>query len=377
MVSGLSRIGPVTSHGHHQIIQTNTIQRPLQPLSPQNNRKDPNKILVASYLYRKSATTHNYKKKWFVLRVGQLAEYKDSKEHKPTSVIDVSNLRSTSRVDKKHSNYPHFVVYTNNKKLKLYAESEDIYQSWKSALEKVINHGDESHDESNGARKDEEVEEKEQAEQIFAVPFQKPNVKAPNLETSGHDQFSGVDDPNYTSCASDSFQQSNAVIPAVLPPNTNQQPSLDVIEESLSPMNTKPGEEGSPSSKLTDLATDIQFGSDAKNEILIEQGHLSRLYKTYSQWKKFRIILTNKRMYFYKASTRRDKPIKTIDVNDILDICELDPLSRTRLWCLLIITKKKRIRFCADNEEELLKWIVAIKMVINKRDRVSKASTAT
>ncbi|KAK7680494.1 hypothetical protein QCA50_016493 [Cerrena zonata] len=98
------------------------------------------------------------------------------------------------------------------------------------------------------------------------------------------------------------------------------------------------------SSPVTTPKTNIG-GSD---EYIIEQGYLLRLRKRYNQW-------------------HLSKPYKVIPIQDIVDVIELDPLSKTKNWCLLIITPEKRLRFCADSEEEMIKWLSALKTLVLKR----------
>ncbi|KAH3679822.1 hypothetical protein WICMUC_000722 [Wickerhamomyces mucosus] len=109
-------------------------------------------------------------------------------------------------------------------------------------------------------------------------------------------------------------------------------------------------------------------------EHIIDRGYLYRLKKRYNKWKKYYILLTNRYLYFFKSikDYENNKICKSIDLDKIIDTVELDPLSRTRLHCMLIITPLKRIRFCAESEEDLTKWLVLLKTIIKiRREAVS------
>ena len=91
-----------------------------------------------------------------------------------------------------------------------------------------------------------------------------------------------------------------------------------------------------------------------------------RLKKRYNQWQRQYAVLTVDSLCFYKSQNsahQHKKPIKTIGVDQLLDVVELDPLSKSKPYCMQLITPAKRIRFSLDSEPELTKWLVAIKSI--------------
>ncbi|ODV95203.1 hypothetical protein PACTADRAFT_33781 [Pachysolen tannophilus NRRL Y-2460] len=395
------------NHQHHTFIQDKT--NDIEEIKKLNKEQieNPNKLIVSSYLHKKSSKYHNYKKRWFVLRNCQLSYYKDSQEHKPLGVINGSNLLSFNVDDNTnhhHSNKYYFKIHTSHKEFQLYAEDKDTMQRWVAGLRSVIDYNNESFEEvlepENKSHEDEDENENENENRNgngngnnqsdhddiaeSPIPLEKDPPPFIYQNNSSNDQFSGVDDNNYISNASDSnltHQQSQQPILPIINENGLDQEKVEKerLKIKAELLKEKAGlVEESQNNKEGDLKDDY-LSSSAKHEIIIEKGEMKRLYKRYNQWKRFYIILTNKRLIFYKdqgsnfansnfsEKLRSEKPAKIILMDDVLDIVELDPLSKTKNWCLLIITTKKRIRFSVENEDELIKWLVAIKMLLSKR----------
>ncbi|ABN66781.1 predicted protein, partial [Scheffersomyces stipitis CBS 6054] len=282
---------------------------------------DSNKVIVSSYLSKRSSKTHQWKKRWVVLRNCQLSYYKDSSEHKANKVINRANLQSFSRIPD-NQKY-HFAIYTNNKVLHFKTLEKAVYKNWILALEEFFKENAE----------EDEIEDKEGKSSDKIKTKENEDEEEDGDEEDG-DQNSSQKSQNLVSLSSNSLSQ--------LHPSQGTRQSLVM------------------SVKRTNSYADEYSEED---EYLIEMGHLLRLRKRYNQWKRFYIVLTNKKLYFYKSESI-SKVYKVIDVRNIIDVIELDPMSRSKQWCLLIITPLKRIRFCASSEEEMIKWLSSLKAII-------------
>ena len=51
------------------------------------------------------------------------------------------------------------------------------------------------------------------------------------------------------------------------------------------------------------------------------------------------------------------KPLRIMPLHSILAAVDTDPLSRSKRHCFQIVTKEKILRFCADSEAEVDKWL--------------------
>lgn len=333
-------MSPNTSSLGHFIVPEQSVLRSSNREHTQEPDKqiDNNKVLISSYLLKRTIKTHQWKKKWVVLRNCQLSYYKDSTEHKASKVFNEDSLLSFSTIP--DNNKYHFAVYTNNRVLHFKVSDGDLYTEWTTILGRYFR--DKCNRDNEAVRNQIMQHTKEKQPQFL------PN-SATEIDYSGDDQYlsSGVSDSPLTP----RIHGTLTFLPL---------PSLA----------THPNEEDEDNENLSEI-THLSISGDAQDkEYIIEQGYLMRLRKRYNQWKKFYIILSNQNMYFYKnqEDLRNSNIYKLLPVNDIIDVIELDPLSKSKIWCLLIITPLKRLRFCASSETEMIKWLSALKILTKKRE---------
>jgi hypothetical protein len=60
----------------------------------------------------------------------------------------------------------------------------------------------------------------------------------------------------------------------------------------------------------------------------------------------------------------------------ILNVVDIDPISKTKTHCLQVITEEKSYRFCTYGEESLIKCLGAFKSLLAKRKEL-EAKMAT
>ncbi|EXJ75129.1 uncharacterized protein A1O5_01825 [Cladophialophora psammophila CBS 110553] len=120
--------------------------------------------------------------------------------------------------------------------------------------------------------------------------------------------------------------------------------------------------------------------SDAASdpERVVRQGHLQILksHKTgVKGWKWIWVVLRSRSLSFYKNEAEY-AAVKILPMHSIVNAAEIDPISKTKNFCFQIITDDKTYRFCAPDEEDLDKWLGALKSVLSKRNEVEKALAA-
>lgn len=100
---------------------------------------DDNKVVFLSWVQKRSFKTHQWNKRWMVLRNCQLSYYKKSTEHKPSKVLSQSQLLAFSDVQDPHKEHEHhFAIYTSNRVYHFRVESKELQDSWMKALESVV-----------------------------------------------------------------------------------------------------------------------------------------------------------------------------------------------------------------------------------------------
>lgn len=108
------------------------------------------------------------------------------------------------------------------------------------------------------------------------------------------------------------------------------------------------------------------------------------------QWKKYWVVLRPKNLAFYKSkdvnlntSQDRDQSFSDntsqeyaahliIPLSNIMSAVEIDPVSKSKLYCMQVIAEEKNYRLCASSEDALAKWLGALKSQLAKKEAISK-----
>ena len=84
------------------------------------------------------------------------------------------------------------------------------------------------------------------------------------------------------------------------------------------------------------------------------------------QWKRIWAVLRPKKLAFYK-SDKEYAAILILSLSGIIDTVEIDPISKSKKFCMQIIAEEKSYRFCAPSEDALAKWLGALKSQLARR----------
>lgn len=364
-----------------------------------------NELVCSSWLLKK--TTLSWKKLWFVLRKNnQLTIYKDENEYKPLTIFnllkdnytisriiknnsnnsssnnnnsnaaaDGENLEDKGKSSDHHSSSYQFALFNSkSKSTHLRALNEYDFNNWYLNLEKIL------HPPSSS-------KEEQQQQQITEIE----NDNEYNNDTD-EDYFASDNEQNpvheYIEKAS-----------TILEENEDEEESLKEILNGKTSKNQQDLENIQriipiqPKDFMKDYLIQ-HYSYNNKDEHLIEKGCLLRL-RNLNQWKKFYLIFTNRHLVFYKIHNYHDITnidhqfiisqlqkddfsfmknnsgvIKIIDLKHLVDVVELDPLSKSKQNCLLLVTPTKRYRFCTKTSMELVNWLIVFKsfLIVRKKE---------
>ncbi|KAI8952354.1 PH domain-containing protein [Xylaria longipes] len=97
------------------------------------------------------------------------------------------------------------------------------------------------------------------------------------------------------------------------------------------------------------------------------------------QWKNCWAVLRPRNLILYKDESEYTASF-ILALASIVNVVDIDPISKTKVHCMQIITDEKSYRFCAHNEESLVHCLGAFKSLLSKRKeleaRVSIQGTA-
>jgi len=94
------------------------------------------KIVESGYLYKRSSKLKNWKKRWFVLRGTKLAYYKNDKEYKLISVIDLSMIHQVGKVNVSRPNV--FGIVTKPRTYYMQGTSEEEVDNWIKNIRELV-----------------------------------------------------------------------------------------------------------------------------------------------------------------------------------------------------------------------------------------------
>lgn len=94
------------------------------------------------------------------------------------------------------------------------------------------------------------------------------------------------------------------------------------------------------------------------------------------QWKNSWAVLRPRNLILYKDESEYSV-LFIVYLSSIVNVVDMDPLSRTKTHCLQIITEEKSHRFCAHDEESLVQCLGAFKSLLAKRRELEAKAAAT
>jgi len=95
------------------------------------------------------------------------------------------------------------------------------------------------------------------------------------------------------------------------------------------------------------------------------------------QWKKHWAVLRPRNFILYKDESEYSAQFIR-PMSSIVDVVDIDPVSKTKVNCLQLITEEKSYRFCAPDEETLIHCLGAFKSLLAKRRELeARAAAAT
>ncbi|KAL3472962.1 hypothetical protein BJX99DRAFT_234465 [Aspergillus californicus] len=86
-------------------------------------------------------------------------------------------------------------------------------------------------------------------------------------------------------------------------------------------------------------------------------------------WRRLWVVLRPKSLSFYK-NDQEYSAVKIIPMQQIFDVAEQDAMSRSKKFCLQIITEEKIYRLCTPDEETLAKWLGGLKSILVARKKM-------
>lgn len=288
------------------------------------------RIIKSGWLQKRSKTTKSWSKRWCVLRDHQFVYYKDEQEYKVLGIVPTADIMSVAMISD-HQKPNRFALFATSGNIHLKAENEADAQQWIDTIRTASSKA---------------------AEDIMSSSFRRISIlEHPRGDIASHFQKMG---------------QLQAPEGHAGPPQAS---SLDPsTEKSKATPASLPGPPQPDQVHQRDIESQDQVQQDENglqhDEKIVRTGYVVRKrHRHYAKWTKQWMVLTTRRVLFYKSDKSRD-PVKNIELANVIDTTELDGLSPSKPFCMQIITAKKRIRLSVSTEADLTQWLASFKAFI-------------
>ncbi|KAF7720294.1 Uncharacterized protein PECH_003413 [Penicillium ucsense] len=352
------------------------------------------RVLKTGQVFRRVKHKHVFRASWkpayLVLRPNLLSVYKDEEATRLRVSISLSEVTAVAPVRSPRSNREHvFGIFTPSKNYRFEARSERDAEDW---ISRIRHEAPTDEDEAaflalSSTRnppiiQKHLVDDTTEPSDIDGRGINR-NMKASSSETShgvypgaGGSHGIGARKPPYTQeysgneITSYSELSDNGPSPA-RNSRLRSMPSIHTL--SLSAPEDKP---------VASLPRDIPRQADSAilrdPERVICQGYLQglRIKGAVRQWKRLWVVLRPRNLAFYKDD-HEYSAIKIISMSQVIDAAEVDPMSRSKNFCMQIICVEKTYRLCAGDEESLARWLGALKSIIVARKKLETMPSAT
>ncbi|EMC97817.1 hypothetical protein BAUCODRAFT_57236, partial [Baudoinia panamericana UAMH 10762] len=285
---------------------------------------------------RKTKTcTQAWKPIYIVLRPNLLSIYRDSSESKLRHQINLSDVTAVARrKDPKRQGKFVFGVFTPARNFHLEAQNEQEAQEWVELVRRE-------------AHMDEEEEEMYLASPGGATTvYHRGNTGVSSASAVSGRRPSQVD---YSGAEHGSYSDFSDFTPAARLSNLS--------------LATDPR----PSTSSTQPQHSV-YGPNSDPERVVYHGYIFLLKSATGvrSWKKVWMVLRPKAIALYKNDSEYTAML-ILPFSTIIDVVEIDPISRSKTSCMQIINEERNYRFCALDEESLARWLGAFKSVLSKR----------
>ncbi|KAK6533526.1 hypothetical protein TWF694_002465 [Orbilia ellipsospora] len=335
------------------------------------------KIFKESWLHQRTRKTKNWKRRWYVLRGSAISIYKDSNEKKLHRQIQLSDLTACAPL--KDAKRPHvFGLFSPARNFHLQASSDKELDEWVRLVRDIacLEETDEPIAMSPVATEAQPIPVPRRASQMHgpSSPTSRPQdgVGSFTLDYSGASMSSTSELGGMVSQSSLAMplEPGNTVLRPTSPPATAQ--SAATAASVISPTSTTdPVAQAPPETGVQRKESGLSNLEGQMNDSrVVWHGYLYVLKSKSGirQWKKIWVVLRPRNVTFYK-NEEEYRPLKLIPLENIIDVVEIDPISKSKQNCMQMILEKKSYKFAAGNEESLTKWLGALKSTLAKSRR--------
>ncbi|CAM1502837.1 Fc.00g076130.m01.CDS01 [Cosmosporella sp. VM-42] len=340
------------------------------------------RVIKSGYVQKRTQKTKKWKTIYIVLRPNTLSMYKTDKEDKLRHQIYLSDLTAVASLkDPKQKRKNVFGLFSPSRNYHFQAPTPQDAHEWMDLIRKDARIEEEEDEmflaspmlqrtapvDLNPVPRSTSMDRIADHERFLSSspePLASPNPKfavSGNRRRSSNIESSGLSG-NELASHSDFSDNDVARLHGASIESLAVQSPLDFGSLPRTGMTQQPGF-GIRSASQTSVAN-LEQDPDR----VIWQGWLwfLRSKRGVKQWKHMWAVLRPRNLILYKDESEYTAQW-ILQLSAIVNVVDIDPLSKTKTNCLQVITEEKSYRFCAHDEESLVLCIGAFKSLLAKR----------
>ncbi|KAF2486179.1 hypothetical protein BDY17DRAFT_241359, partial [Neohortaea acidophila] len=314
----------------------------LSPVA-QNGSFDFDRIIKEGQVSKRTRHTKGWKSIYMVLRPNLLSIYRDKHESKLRHQIRLSDLTAIARQRHPKRKERHvFALFSPARNYHLQAASEEEAEAWVDVIRRE-------------ARIDEDEDE------LY--------LASPGGHPTSYQGFERSMDARITQSPPSFVEYSGAERTSFsdLSDMAGSAPRLSAL--SLSNTDTRPSTSSMSGINLGLSADEVrraQFPQEEERVVYHGWIYLLKSKSGVRQWKKVWLVVRPKGLAFYKNEAEYTA-LLVLSLSNIIDAVEIDPISKSKTFCMQIISEERNYRLCAIDEESLTRCLGALKSLLSKR----------
>ncbi|KAK3692468.1 hypothetical protein B0T22DRAFT_14839 [Podospora appendiculata] len=352
----------------------------------QNGSFEFDRVLKSGYVQKRTQRTKTWRTIFIVLRPNTLSIYKSDREEKLRHKIYLSDLTAVALLKDAKQKRPNvFGLFSPSKNYHFQASTLQDAQDWvdlirkdarieeeeeelflaSPAFQRQSYYGAQAH-ENNDVNRDLERLASSSPEPLEPPPVRiiaPPYGRRPSqIDSSG---LSGAELASHSDFSDSEIQRR---------PGT----SFESLGLRSPPPHTASGHvRPELRAKAINVSQASGFNIEQDPDRVIWQGWLGflRTKGGVRQWKKSWAVLRPRNFILYKDESEYSV-LFIVYLSSIVNVVDIDPLSRTKTSCLQVITDEKSYRFCAQDEEALVQCLGAFKSLLAKRRELEAKAAA-
>lgn len=364
-------------------------QLTLDTFSPvnQNGSFEFDRIIKSGQVSKRTRKTKSWKPIHIVLRPNLLSIYRDKAETKLRHQITLSDLTAIAcQKDPKGKAKHVFALFSPSRNYHLEAASDQDAQEWVQLIRrearidqdeeemvlaspggaKSTYRGFERHVGHTASHEAPQGYSSSEAEtSIYHPPIRRPKHSLHNKRRPSHTlDYSGPENASYSDFSdSQGASARMSSLSLTLAENQPHQPPHAANANAI----YGPNPRAPLAPRNVSQGSGIQTAKQDEERIIC-QGWIYMLKSKSGvrQWKKLWMVLRPKSLALYK-NEEEYAAVLVLAFHNIIDAVEIDPISRSKQFCLQLITEERNYRMCAPDDDALARWLGAVKSLLVKR----------